>query len=148
MNAQLGEMVGGDLDEETFLAWGNLVFRPFVEEVPPPDPREIARILRLGRQVPRFVQDWLADLIDPPPDSVGELKFELKRSGRGARRLETAWNEYQKSLAIRAAMERGKTLSGAISEVMPGKQRQGYRPWKSTQRVFEVIEEVSDKIRR
>jgi hypothetical protein len=135
MNARLREMVGADLDEETFFAWGTLILlRASIEELPPPDPKEIARILRLGRQVPTFVQDWLADLIDPPPDSIGELKFVLKRNGRAVQKFETIWKEHQKGLAIMAAMERGKSVTEAIAEIMPGKARQGFRVFESTQR--------------
>jgi hypothetical protein len=74
--------MSAQLDEETFFAWRNLIFRAFRKEAPPIDPnkegppldpKEIARILRLGRPVPAFVQGWFADLIDPRPEGGVEV---------------------------------------------------------------------------
>jgi hypothetical protein len=137
----------GDLDKEIFMAWGKLVFgepwRP--EKEPPPDAKEIARILRLGLPVPPFVQVWLADLIDPPLEGGEEVKFVLKRNGRAVQKLETELEKLKKSLAIVSTLQRGKSLTDAINKVMPGKERQAFRALKYALRWFEQFNLLTDQ---
>jgi hypothetical protein len=132
-----------DLDRETFMAWGKLVFGEFWKKDSnldaPPDLKEIARLLRLGKPVPPTQQAWLADLLDPPSDGIGYDGFRLilAREGRAAQKFETEWKGFNTAISIAMAMERGKSLNQAIDEVMPGKRRQGYAIWSAAQPWFE-----------
>jgi hypothetical protein len=132
----------GDLDKETFMAWGKLVFgQPWNQDIdPPPDLKEIARLLRLGKPIPSFVQDWLADLLDPPrDDGYDGVRLVLDLDGREAQKFKTKMKAFQKALTIQKVMDCGLTLSQAIDKVMPGQQRQGYTLWKSAEPFIEWI---------
>ena len=108
----------GDLDKEIFMAWGKLVFgepwRP--EKEPPPDAKEIARILRLGLPVPTFVQDWLADLIDPPLEGGEEVKFALKRNGRAVQKLK--WRGYVSNRVTSSRRDRRRAESPSMASTI------------------------------
>jgi hypothetical protein len=96
------------------------------------DLKEIARLLRLGQAIPKIAQNFIADLLDPPPGGGEDFKLVLKSTVR-QRKLEKELGKFQKEIIpIVAAMSRGKGITAAIAEVMPGKERQGFRlakPW-------------------
>ena len=88
------------------------------------DLKEIARLLRLGRAIPKIAQNFIADLLDPPPGGGEDFKLVLKSTDR-QRKLEKELGKFQKEIIpIVAAMSRGKGITAAIAEVMPGKERQ------------------------
>ena len=90
------------------------------------DLKEIARLLRSDEPVPKIAKNFIADLIDPPRGGGEDVKLVLKRNDREGK-LKKALTEYQEALAIVAAMKRGKSVTQAIAEVMPGRRRQGFR---------------------
>jgi hypothetical protein len=127
-----------DEENETEEAWFWVVFSHMGGRKS--DLKEIARLLRLGQPIPKIAQNFLADLIDPPRGGGEDVRLVLKRNDQ-LRKLDTALKEYQKVLEIKAAMERGKGVTEAIVEVMPGKERHGFRLWKSALRWREVLEQ-------
>ena len=139
----------GDLDTETFGAWGRLVFGGFREkELKPPDLKEIARLLRLGKPIPPFMQDWLADLLDPPRDeSYDGFQLILDCDRRAAQKFETKWKDFNKALSIAVAIEGGKSSNEAIDAVMPGRRRQGYAVWKDAQPLLEWLKSNPDVLK-
>jgi hypothetical protein len=166
-------MIGGEDDsvDEAALAreisvrWARLRFtqlrfdrivygRPFRAAAtrPPPDIKEIARLLRLRRPLPPFAQDWLADLLDPPANGLAEWRLIIKPHTTARRRLKTMAGEYQLMYEIAAAVQRGMGINEAIDEVMgAGRRRQGFRILKATRRDFERLRAAladSDKNQR
>ena len=143
----------GDLDKETFMAWGRLVFGEFgsgSKEAAPPDPKEIARLLRLGKPVPFFVQDWLADLLDAPDDKkIGYdgVSLVLTVDRRAAQKFGTKIRAFQKAFAIQKMMDCGLSLAEAIEKVMPGQREQGYAVWRTAKPFIEYIKAHPERLR-
>jgi hypothetical protein len=115
------------MNDETLMAWGKLALG---WPRPAPDPKEIARLLRLGEPVPEFAQRWLAELFS----GEGALQLVLKTNGRAAQKYETEQANLRKALEIASAMNRGKTIVEAIREIMPVDERQAYRALEALQR--------------
>jgi len=120
MSAKHGEIID-QMDLEELVAWGRVIFGR------PPDAKELARLLRSG-PVPSFVQSWLADCLDMPPDGDKRIRLIFKSSGNESRKLRTQKKDILRGLAIMEAMERGLSTDVAIGEVLgPNKLRQGKR---------------------
>jgi len=110
----------------TQLRFDEIVYgRPFRAKAtrPPPDINEIARLLRLRQPVPSWVQDWRADLLDPPSSGLGERRLTVKPHARARRRFKTMASEIQHMHDIVAAMKRGAGTNEAIDEAMGAGQR-------------------------
>jgi hypothetical protein len=58
------------------------------------------------------------------------------------RKFKTKLKEHQQGFAIMAAMERGKSVTEAIDEIMPGKADQGFRALRSTRRRLKQIASI------
>ena len=59
------------------------------------DLKEIARLLRLGQAIPKIAQNFIADLLDPPPGGGEDFKLVLKSTDR-QRKLEKELGKFQK----------------------------------------------------
>jgi hypothetical protein len=129
-----------EIDEATYEAWEDIVNwklgRP--EKNPPIDLKQIARLLRLRQQVPPFVQDFLANLLDPPNGAAERLVLKLSKK---AMRRNMTMNRYLRSaLRIEEAMKQGKTTEEAIEDEFPGRQGQGFRVLREGRKVARFIE--------
>jgi len=139
----------------TQLRFDKIVYgRPFRAAAtrPPPDIKEIARLLRLRRPVPPFVQDSLADLLDPPANGLAEWRLIIKPHATAQRRFKPMAGDYQLMHEIAAAVQRAMGINEAIDEVMGAeRRRQGFRVLKATRRDFERLRAApadSDKNQR
>ena len=133
------------LDEETFFAWGKLVFELPGITKGPPNFKEIARLLRLKKTIPPVAQDWLADLFDPPSDGYDEYHLVLGVGLRAEQRLETLRKNINITLEIAKAMDRGLTRSEAIEEIMPGQKAQAYRILKTGEGWLKMCSMLEEK---
>jgi hypothetical protein len=149
-NVSIDEAV---LDREISVAWARLRFtqlrfdklaygRPFQAAAtrPPPDIKEIARLLRLRRPPPWWTQDWLADLLDPPANGLAEWRLAVKANTKARRQFKKMVGEYQHMHNIVAAKQRGAGTNKAIDEAMGAeRQRQGFRILEATRREFDRL---------
>jgi hypothetical protein len=117
----------------------------------PPDPKELARLLRLLKPIPGFAQEWLADLIDPHDGLYDGTRLIFDQDRRAAQKFNTKHEELEKALVIAKVMDCGLTLSEAIEVVMPKQRRQAYAMWKSAEPMVNSIRanpEIWDKLTR
>jgi hypothetical protein len=124
-----------DVDPKTFMAWFEII-----DEMMCGAQLDIKAVLKLrGQPIPRFAQDFLFDLLDPAGD-IYETRLVPQKNGRAAQRSETAVKYMQIAFKIGAAVERGKSLTAAIDEVMgKNKTRQGRRVLKESTPLLERL---------
>ncbi len=139
-----------DEEKELIEGWLRLVLGPPgfpMEPKAPPNPKEIARLLRLG-PIPEYAQHWLADLFEPKELPSG-FRAIIKLDARSRQKEAISRRDEHFAVEIWKLEKEGLGTVEAIRTLEgPGNERQGFRKNKAGAPVIKAIEEALTPARR